>query len=225
MLYREFILRIGMSLLLGLFIGMERQFTGHLAGVRINVLISMGSCLFVLFPMLYGSPEVFRMASYIITGVGFLCSGVIFKDQASVRGMNTAATLWCTAAVGMLASTGMFRFAVSAAFILIGSNLVLRPIANRIRPLAMSEEIEKQYRISVTCRDAVENEIRALLICQELPKSLYLNNLESSDINGERVEIYAEYRSCGKPKDHVLEGIVRRALENPAVLGAGWEVL
>lgn len=225
MTYPDFLLRIGLSLLLGFAIGMERQMTGHIAGIRINVLISMGSCLFLLFPMLYGSGEIFRIASYIITGVGFLCSGVIFKDQASVRGIHTAATLWCTAAVGILASTGKILFAVSAAGVLIASNLILRPFAYRIHPLTGSEETEKQYRISVTCREAAENEIRSLLINSNQTKSLYLNNLESGDINGAKVEIYAEYLSYGKPKDHALEAIVRKTLENPAVLSAGWEVL
>ena len=97
------------------FIGLERQLTGHPAGIRINVLICMGTSFFTLFPMLYGSNQVFRVGSSIISGVGFLCSGVIFKDSGTVRGMNTAATLWCTAAIGILASTGMFTMAVSAA--------------------------------------------------------------------------------------------------------------
>lgn len=225
MLYQDFMLRLGLSLLLGFAIGTERQMTGHIAGIRINVLISMGSCLFLLFPMMFNSGEIFRIASYIITGVGFLCSGVIFKDQASVRGINTAATLWCTSAVGILASTGKVLFAVSAALVLIVSNLLLRPLACRIHPMIGSEETEKQYRISVTCKEAAENEIRSMLIGSSPSKSLYLNNLESSDISGEKVEIYAEYFSSGKPKNHALEAIVRKALENPAVLSAGWEVL
>ena len=223
--YTDFLFRLALSLLLGLLIGLERQITGHSAGIRINVLISMGTCLFVLFPLLYGSGEVFRIASCLVSGVGFLCSGVIFKDSGSVRGIHTAATLWCTAAVGILCSTGRFLFAVSAALVLIGSNLLLRPLAAKIKPLTASDESEKQYRISVTCTEAAENEIRTLLINSNPSRSLYLNNLESGDINGEKVEIYAEYLSFGKAKDHVLEGIVRRTLANPAVLSAGWEIL
>ncbi|WP_219694254.1 MgtC/SapB family protein, partial [Clostridioides difficile] len=110
---------------------LERQLTGHPAGIRINVLICMGTSFFTLFPMLYGSDQVFRVGSSIISGVGFLCSGVIFKDRGTVRGMNTAATLWCTAAIGILASTGMYAMAITAATILIGSNLILRPFARK----------------------------------------------------------------------------------------------
>ena len=123
MVYTDFVVRISLSVLLGFFIGLERQLTGHPAGIRINVLICMGTSFFTLFPMLYGSDQVFRVGSSIISGVGFLCSGVIFKDSGTVRGMNTAATLWCTAAIGILASTGRFTMAVSAAGILIGLDL------------------------------------------------------------------------------------------------------
>ena len=114
MLYMDFVLRVALSMVLGFLIGLERQLTGHPAGIRINVLICMGTSFFTLFPMLYGSDQVFRVGSSIISGVGFLCSGVIFKDSGSVRGMNTAATLWCTAAIGILASTGMCAMAVTA---------------------------------------------------------------------------------------------------------------
>lgn len=156
--------RIGLSVLLGFLIGLERQITGHPAGIRINVLISMGACLFLMFPLMSGSDEVYRIASYIVSGVGFLCSGVIFKEGGTVRGLNTAATLWCTAAVGVLSSSGSCLFAVAAAVILILSNLLFRPLAVKIKPITCGEETERTYRISVTCQENAETEIRALLI-------------------------------------------------------------
>ena len=225
MMFTDFVLRILVALGLGFCIGLERDLTGHLAGIRINVLMCLGSCLFLLFPMLYGSNEMFRIASYIVSGVGFLCSGVIFKDSVSVRGINTAATLWCTAAIGILASSGMFLFASVATAILIISNVVLRLIVRRIRPLADSDEMERKYRISVTCQEAAELAIRSLLLQQKTCRDLYLVDLESSDINGEKVEIYAEYIGTGKLKGRILEQIVRDSLEQPAVIKAGWEVL
>ena len=112
--WMDFMMRILLAVLLGFLIGLERQITGHTAGIRINVLISMGSCLFLMFPIITGSDEVYRIASYIVSGVGFLCSGVIFKDGGTVRGLNTAATLWCTAAIGVLASSGYFLLASAA---------------------------------------------------------------------------------------------------------------
>jgi len=225
MLCTDFVLRILLSLALGFAIGLERQLTGHTAGIRINVLICMGARFFTLFPLLFESEQTFRVEAAIIQGVGFLCSGVIFKESASVRGMNTAATLWCTAAVGVLASSGMYLMAVTAAGILILSNLVLRPLARKINPVIREEEAEKRYRISVTCQDLVEHELRMLLINSNSCKTLYLTNLESGDVVGDKVEIVAEYDSVGKPKNRVLETIVGQILSLPEVVSAGWEVL
>ncbi|MCD8341506.1 MAG: MgtC/SapB family protein [Clostridiales bacterium] len=225
MLYTDFVLRISLSLALGFAIGLERQLTGHTAGIRINVLICMGACFFTLFPLIYGSEQTFRVAAAIIQGVGFLCSGVIFKESASVRGMNTAATLWCTAAVGVLVSSGMYLMAATAAGILILSNLALRPLARKINPVIGEEESEKQYRISVTCQERAEHELRMLLINSNSCKTLYLTNLESGDVVGDKVEIVAEYDSVGKPKNRVLEAIVGQILSLPEVVSAGWEVL
>lgn len=162
--WMDFMMRILLAVLLGFLIGLERQITGHTAGIRINVLISMGSCLFLMFPIITGSDEVYRIASYIVSGVGFLCSGVIFKDGGTVRGLNTAATLWCTAAIGVLASSGYFLLASAATGTLILSNLLFRPLSMKVRPVTGWEESEKLYRISITCREAKETDIRALLI-------------------------------------------------------------
>ena len=160
-------------------IGLERQLTGHKAGIRINVLICMGSCLFLMFPMMYQTDEVYRIASYIVSGVGFLCSGVIFKEHGQVNGINTAATLWCTAAIGILSSTGKWQFALSATLILIISNLFLRPIAIKITPLTENEENERFYRISVTCAESEEIEVRTMLLNSNTSKNVFLNNIDA----------------------------------------------
>lgn len=225
MTYTQFVIRIILALVLGSVIGLERQLTGHRAGIRINVLICMGTCLFLLFPMMYQTEEVYRIASYIVSGVGFLCSGVIFKEQGQVSGINTAATLWCTAAIGILASTGKFVFAITATAILVISNLVLRPIAIKIPPIVESDEQEKRYRISVVCSENAEIEVRSMLLNSNNCKTLFLSNLESSDVIGEKVEIYADFCSFGKCKNTVMEQIVRKMLTHNAVTGAGWEII
>ena len=223
--YYVFILRILLSLGLGFAIGLERQLTGHMAGIRINVLICMGTCFFTLFPIAYGSDQVFRVGASIVSGVGFLCSGVIFKENGSVRGMNTAATLWCTAAIGVLASTDDYFLSIIATLILIGSNIILRPLALKINPMHVSDEAEVVYRISITCFENVELEIRQLLMNTNRYKTLFLNNLESGDVIGNRVEVIAEYCSIGKTKSNVLEEIVNKTLANPDVVRSGWEII
>ena len=115
--------------------------------------------------------------------------------------------------------------AVSAAGILIGSNLILRPLARKLNPIAVGDESEKEYCITVLCQEDAEQEIRLLLINSNSSKNLYLNHLESGDVVGDKVEIIAKYCSAGKSKSNVLEGIVGQALELPEVISAGWEVL
>ena len=225
MVYTDFVLRIGLSLVLGFAIGLERQLTGHKAGIRINVLICMGAAFFTLFPLIYGSDQTFRVAAAIIQGVGFLCSGVIFKENASVRGINTAAILWCTAAIGVLASSGKCLMATTATGILILSNVALRPLARKISPVTADDEADKKYRISLTCIEEAEHDLRMLLINSNSCKTLYLTNLESGEVVGDKVEIIAEYDSIGKSKNRVLEGIVGQILTRSEVISAGWEVL
>ena len=225
MSYIAFILHILLAMLLGFWIGLERQLTGHTVGIRINVLICMGASFFTMFPMLYGSDQVFRVGSAIISGVGFLCSGVIFQENGSVRGMNTAATLWCTAAIGVLSTADEPVWAVAATAILIVSNLLLRPFARFIPVLGSSEDQETEYRISVVCEDQAEPEIRQMLIHSNTSKTLFLHNLESGDVIGGKTEVVAAFCTMGKSQTHTIEAMVGSLLQHPKVISAGWEVV
>lgn len=100
----DFIIRIACAVLLGFCIGLERQLTGHIAGIRTNILVCLGACLFTVFSQLTFAPDPTRIAAQVVTGIGFLCSGIIFKDGFNVRGLNTAATIWCTAAPAFCSS-------------------------------------------------------------------------------------------------------------------------
>lgn len=225
MSYMEFVTRILLSLILGFFIGLERQFTGHPAGIRINVLIALGTSFFTLFPMVYGSDQMFRVGASIVSGVGFLCSGVIFKEAGTVRGMNTAATLWCTAAIGILASTGMWWMAISATGILIMSNIILRPLVQKLIPVSGMYDSDQMYQISITCQEQAEREIRLSLLKNHTNKSLYLTYLESGDAVGNKVEIIARYGTSGRVKNSYLEEIVAQLLTISEVVSAGWEII
>lgn len=224
-MYMDFVMRISLSLLLGLVIGLERQLTGHPAGIRINVLIALGTSFFTLFPMLYGSDQMFRVAAAIISGVGFLCSGVIFKEAGTVRGINTAATLWCTAAIGVLASTGMHLIAITATGILVISSLILRVLVRKIMQTGSVVDTEQIYQVSITCREDAERNIRLSLLKNNANKNLYLTYLTSGDEIGNKVEIIAKYGIAGKVRKNQMEEIVSSLLTNPEVLSAGWEVI
>ncbi|MER7673200.1 MgtC/SapB family protein [Kitasatospora sp. NPDC096128] len=126
----DFVIRLATGVACGALIGMERQWRARMAGLRTNALVAAGATLFVLYSEAVGdtgSPT--RVASYVVSGVGFLGGGVILRDGADVRGLNTAATLWCSAAVGVLAGSGKFELAVLGSLTVLAVHLILRPAA------------------------------------------------------------------------------------------------
>src|ERR1700761_3192718 len=105
--WEEILLRLGFALTLGSLIGFERQWRQKMAGLRTNALVALGAAGFVVFSGLYpheGSPT--GIAAQIVSGIGFLGAGVIMRDGFNVQGLNTAATLWCSAMVGTFAGGG-----------------------------------------------------------------------------------------------------------------------
>ena len=125
----EFVLRLSAALMCGALIGVERQFHQHEAGLRTSALVSSGSALFVLVAGLAPTnADPLRIAPQIVTGVGFLCAGVILRDGLHVRGLNTAGTLWCVSGIGVLAGAGYSLPALAGTGIVLASNLLLRPV-------------------------------------------------------------------------------------------------
>ncbi len=130
----DLLLRVGLATLLGVAIGLERQWRSRMAGLQTMALVSMGSALFTVMGA-YDFPaggDRNRVAAQIVTGIGFLGAGVIIKSGMTVAGLNTAATLWATAAVGALCGVGMWREAVVGAVIIVAANGLLYPLAKWI---------------------------------------------------------------------------------------------
>lgn len=226
MTINQFTFRLIIAILLGFIIGLERQFTGHPAGIRTNVLVCFGTCLFLQLPMILDlNSEIARVESYIISGVGFLCSSVIFKDGGNVKGLNTAATLWCSAAVGTFSSTGNVHFAGISAFILIITNILFRPIANHIYPLTNFDDSDKRYAISIICREKDEFYLRSYLIKAVRDKKMYLVSLDSNELSDNKIEVKAEYTCFYKNCIPLLEDIISNCIDNDYKdrISAKWE--
>lgn len=221
----DFSIRIICAVLFGFFIGLERQLTGNSSGIRINVLISIGACLFVLFSQLMEVADTTRIAAQVVTGIGFLCSGIIFKEGLNVRGLNTAATMWCTAAIGVITSSGLILYATVAVIVLIGSNLVFRFVAEWFQPFARFGEEENTYVLSVTCCEEDEFSIRSAIIFNLNKTKLLLTNLESADEIGNKVEIEATILITGRRKDEHIEKLTSQIALKKGVIKSGWEIV
>ncbi|OBB57911.1 hypothetical protein A5757_18985 [Mycobacterium sp. 852013-51886_SCH5428379] len=166
MLAVDLITRVGLATLLGVIIGLERQWRARMAGLQTMALVSMGSALFfILGAFSFPGTDPTRVAAQIVSGIGFLGAGVILKHGLSVVGLNTAATLWATAAVGALAGAWMWREAIAGAAIVVFGNLFLQPLARRmdLRSGRSAAEAAFAYTVEVVGpRDAGEH-LRALL--------------------------------------------------------------
>ncbi|WP_419211955.1 MgtC/SapB family protein [Maribacter sp. X9] len=128
----EFSLRLGTALLAGLAIGFERQWHHKTAGLRTNMLVAMGAAVFVLLSIsiadVASGVDVSRITAQVVTGVGFLGAGIIFREGSNVHGLTSAATVWCSAAIGCLAATGMYMETLVASVFVIFINSLLMPL-------------------------------------------------------------------------------------------------
>jgi putative Mg2+ transporter-C (MgtC) family protein len=225
--WMEFGMRLFAALFLGGVIGLERQWRQRMTGLRTNGLVAVGSAMFIMMGgLIVGDGSQGRVAAYVVSGIGFLGGGVILKDGFNIRGMNTAATLWCTAAVGTLAGLGRFDFAVMGTLGVLSANLILRPVAFRInRAPLQKEQHEILYRLRCTCRTTDETNIRTTLIQNVGRSPLALIALYSLDDEVlARVNVKAYLKAIG-PKEEALEEIVTRLSLEAGITAISWEVV
>ena len=148
----DVIVRLAIAVAAGMAIGIEREMQEQAAGLRTHILVCVGSCLFTLvgvygFQHLGGgtaNPEPTRIASNIVTGVGFLGAGAILREGLSVRGLTTAASLWVVAAIGMAVAVGMYFATGVAVVFAVASLWLLRPFRRWIRRLGEKLEVEEE---------------------------------------------------------------------------------
>jgi putative Mg2+ transporter-C (MgtC) family protein len=227
MTYDEFALDIAVALVLGAAIGLERQWRQRTAGLRTNTLVALGAALFVSISRLVDrdtSPT--RITSYVVSGLGFLGGGVILREGLSVRGLNTAATLWCSGAVGALAGNGYPLHAVLGTAAVLLVHFGLRPVVRFIDARSKyAIQVETSYRIRVSCPVAAEAIVRAILMRHvNGHPGMTLHGLTSQDGDqADRVQVIANVFSYER-NDRALEEVVARIGIEPGVSAVSWEM-
>ena len=221
----DFAMRIGLAVLFGFLIGLERQLTGHLAGIRTNLLVCMGACMFTVFSFLVSNLDLTRIAAQVVTGVSFLCSGIIIKDGVNVRGLDTAATIWCTAAIGVLTSCGQFSYAALACAVIIAVNIILRPLLKRSDALVRLDQADARYKVVITCLDERENDMRTLIKTVIGDSRLRWRSFETHNVGKEAVRIEVVLLAVGRRYDEQIEDIVAAVSQEEGVIAAAWENL
>jgi putative Mg2+ transporter-C (MgtC) family protein len=212
------------AFIFGTMIGAERQYRQRTAGLRTNALVALGAAAFVdLAARLAGSAEALRVIAYVVSGVGFLGAGVIMKEGMNVRGLNTAATLWCSAAVGACAGTDMLAEAALLTLYVLLGNTLLRPLVNLINRIPIDEQaLEQTYEVRVIASHQAMEEMRELLV-EKLDEAKYpVGDVEITDRNAETVEILATLVSTSIDPEEI-DAVTHFMEKQPGVFYAGWE--
>ena len=148
---------------MGTFIGVERQIRQRNAGLRTNILVSIGAAAFTIlsYSMTTGTHDPSRVAAQIVSGIGFLGGGLILKDGLTVRGLNTAATIWCSAACGTLSGVGLYKEAAILVICVLLTHCLFRPLC-----ALLEKRTAKVYHYSIRaeCQRNASNSIQKFIM-------------------------------------------------------------
>ncbi len=221
----SFVENIAAALLMGMVIGLERQYRQHAAGLRTNTLVSLGAALFVSLSILMddtNSPT--RIASYIVSGLGFLGGGVILRDGLNVKGLNTAASLWCSGAVGTLCGAGYAGHALFGTVSVLFVHIGLRPLARWIDARTkMATDVETYYRLRIESDASHDAHIRHILLRHVGGHAkLNLQGLSTEDTEKDRTVVLAAIFAPER-SDRAMEEIMARLSIEPEVKAVSWQ--
>ena len=164
----DFIIRISMALALGFALGLERELTNKYAGLRTHILVCLGACAFTIISI-YGFPsyatgdnvildqatgirDTGRVAAQVVSGIGFIGAGAVLRNGPMIIGLTTAATLWISAAIGMICGVGMYDVAIVTTFTSVAVLTLIRVLERKILPSGFKRS--RKYKLTVYCNES-----------------------------------------------------------------------
>ncbi|MDR3464347.1 MAG: MgtC/SapB family protein [Xanthobacteraceae bacterium] len=217
------LISLGVAFVLGTLIGAERQLRLRTAGLRTNVLVAVGASAFVDLAMhLDGAGGAVRVIAYVVSGIGFLGAGVIMKEGTNVRGLNTAATLWGSAAVGSCAGADMVAQAAALTVFVLAGNTLLRPLVNAINRTPLDvQTAEVDFDVTLTVDNEAVADLRDKLV-ERLEAAHYpVGDVEVID-RADWAEIVARLTSTAVNSAE-LDDVVAALERIPGVRHATWD--
>ncbi|MFN3711747.1 MAG: MgtC/SapB family protein [Alishewanella aestuarii] len=211
------------AFILGSLIGLERQYRQRTAGLRTNALVAVGAAIFVdIANNLNGAGSAAHVIAYVVSGVGFLGAGVIMREQGNVRGINTAATLWGSAAIGASAGADLLMEAMLGTFFVLAANTLLRPIVNRINRQPLDVEATEMTHILYVIAPKVQQKhamdvVELVLEAAELPT----RSLDITPFGDDEIEIAATLSAMSIDGSE-LERISNKLLQKGFITQAYW---
>lgn len=192
----DILLRIIFSIILGSIIGLERELTNKSAGLRTQIMVCLGSCLFTILSIygfstavtLYPLGDPSRVAAQIITGIGFIGAGTVLRQGLTVTGLTTASTLWIVAAIGMACGCGKLNIAVVSTILAVAILVLIRILEMKIMPKNLKHM--RKIKISFICKYDEYNEVYKKLV--DLFPEIIDYNHKTVDEDGDMLKINAK---------------------------------
>ncbi len=216
---------VGVAFALGALIGLERQYRQRTAGLRTNVLVAVGAAAFVDIGMrLNGAASGAQVLAYVVSGVGFLGAGVIMKDGLNVRGLNTAATLWGSAAAGAAAGADFAAEAILVTLAVLAANTFLRPLADAINRQPLDEGgSEATYQIAVELDPDQAGEVKDAVL-ETIDRHQYTVGEAVTAVHSEDHAELTVVLGTASASAEELDAITEEITALPGVRHAGWSM-
>ncbi|MBO9472417.1 MgtC/SapB family protein [Shimia sp. R10_1] len=217
-------LNLALAVFCGALIGSERQVRQRMAGLRTNALVALGAASYVVFASLFPdevSPT--RVAAQVVSGIGFLGAGIIFRQGFTVHGLNTAATLWCSAAVGLMAGAGAPAFAALATALVVFVNLGLRPLVKWLkRKTRAGVPLNQEFEVQIQYPAQNDQDVRALALKALTQAGVIVTEMARNDSGGDtavlEILLTIEERSTAE-----VGKLLRPLMLDPRISKASWE--
>ena len=222
-----FFQRLAVAVVLGFLIGFERQWRQRAGGLHVVTLVCVGACLFTVpAPLLHYSGDSTRMAAGVISGIGFLAGSVILKEGVNIRGLITAATLWSTAAVGILIGFGYYTQGTVGALTVTAVNFFMQPLVDFIARHAHPHvEVSTLYTFDITCAQAARVRLRDGLLRAARATPLVFRSITSAPIEGDGpIRITAELTGSGYDDDSLAQ-MTAELRGDPDVSRVSWKIV
>lgn len=218
-----FMFHIAIAFILSFLVGLERQWRRRSIGLRMAVLVCMGSLMFTHASLSLVSGDVGRIASQIVSGIGFLGAGIIIQDdKKNITGLNTASTIWCSAAIGMLCAQGLIVEATIGTLFVLLCNISLRDIALTISKIEPTKDGYHSYSIKVACKNKVMAKVRNDLVVFSESEHIFVENVDVVEKKDNECTIIMNVRVPYKKLDFI-EHLMNNMTLNSDIISLGWK--
>lgn len=215
----SFFIRLLICFILSILVGLERQLRHRMVGLRTNVLVCIGAFLFVYLSFGINTSDKTRIAAQVVSGIGFLGTGVILRDGNKIKGLNTAATLWCVSAIGTLCASGLLIEATIGTVFVLLSNIILR-IASLFIMEKVKASLKEKYTIKINCKKEKEEKVRTNFAKIITKNDLVLTSFEKSEITEGKIKLEAIIITSIPNK---VEMVINKISTDSGVISINWE--